>query len=177
MTVDPTTPEFSRPIELERVGDAELSRSVSATAEERARLARRLGIPSIERLEAEVKLRRERAGALLRLRGHMIAEVTQTCVVTLEPVHNRLVEDFTVLYGEVPAAAAIEMDPDAEEEVEPWPEGPLDVGEAIAQELSLALDPYPRAPGAAAPTGDEPDAVSEKVNPFAGLGKLRRKLT
>lgn len=177
MTTNPTIPEFSRLIELERVGESELSRRIEATAEERAALARRLGLPSIERLEAEVRLRRERAGAVLRLRGHLVAEVTQTCVVTLEPVHNRLAEDFTVLYGEVPATAAVDVDADADEVVEPWPEGALDVGEAVAQELSLALDPYPRAPGAGTAAGEAPAAVSEKVNPFAGLEKLRRRPT
>lgn len=171
-------PEFSRPIDLDRVGDTELVRDISATAAERAALARRLGLVAIERLEAQVRLRRERAGTVVRLAARLVAEVTQTCVVTLAPVHNRLAEDFTVLYGDTPRAAEIDLDAAAEEILEPWPAGALDVGEAVAQELALALDPYPRAPGAAIESPPaSPEAVPEKVNPFAGLEKLRRRLT
>lgn len=172
------TAEFSRPVNLDRVGDAELRRDIAATPEELVALARRFGIPGVERLEAQVRLRRERAGTVIRLTARMEAEVTQTCVVTLAPVHNRIAEAFTVLYGDVPAAAAVDVDGEAEEVVEPWPEGPLDIGESVAQELALALDPYPRAPGAAlAPAASESEAVPGKVNPFAQLDKMRRRPT
>jgi uncharacterized metal-binding protein YceD (DUF177 family) len=172
------TPEFSRPVDLDRVGDAEVVRDIAATPEECAALARRFGLVAIDRLAAQVRLRRERARTVLRLSGHLVAEVTQTCIVTLAPVHNRIAEDFTVLYGDMPDAAAVDMEPDADDALEPWPAGPLDIGEAVAQELSLALDPYPRAPGAALDPGpDQPGAVSSKVNPFAELAKLRRRLT
>lgn len=172
------TPEFSRLVDLDRVGDAEVVRDISATAEERAALARRLGLADLGILDAQVRLRRERAGSVLRVSGRLVAEVTQTCVVTLVPVQNRIVEEFTVLYGDVPASGAVDVDAEGDEALEPWPAGPLDIGEAVAQELSLALDPYPRAPGARLdPTPDQGGAVSKKVNPFGELAKLRRRLT
>jgi uncharacterized metal-binding protein YceD (DUF177 family) len=180
MTASAASPasEFSRLVDLDRVGDAEVVRDIAASPEECAALARRFGLVAIGRLEAQVRLRRERARTVLRVSGHLLAEVTQACVVTLAPVPNRIAEDFTILYGDVPAAAAVDMDPDPGDALEPWPAGPLDIGEAVAQELSLALDPYPRAPGAALdPGSDQAGAVSQKVNPFADLAKLRRRLT
>jgi hypothetical protein len=68
------------------------------------------------------------------------------------------------------------IDPDEELE-EPLPEGPLDLGELVAQEFAVALDPYPRAPGAAfTPTwGEDPAGVAAgeppegKIRPFADL--------
>jgi hypothetical protein len=69
---------------------------------------------------------------------------------------------------------------DDEEEVEPVVGGVIDVGEAFAEELGLALDPYPRAAGAALDAGaltphvslgSEPDASM----PFAALPEMREK--
>lgn len=178
MTADAGVPEFSRPIDLDRVGEGELRRDIAATPEECAALAKRFGIAAIGRLGARVRLRRERAGTVIRLSADIEAEVTQTCVVTLAPVQNRIQESFTLLYGDVPGGAAVDVEADEEDTVEPLPEGPLDIGEAVAQELALALDPYPKAPGAELePAWQAPDAVAEKVNPFAGLDKLRRRLT
>jgi hypothetical protein len=56
----------------------------------------------------------------------------------------------------------------AAELVEPLPSDILDIGEAVAQQLSLALDPYPRAPGAIA------GAPAERpVSPFAALARWK----
>jgi hypothetical protein len=48
--------------------------------------------------------------------------------------------------------------------------GIADLGEALAQQLSLALDPYPRTPGAELPDEYRADGAS---GPFAVLRKLR----
>ena len=42
---------------------------------------------------------------LLRLEGHLSAEVTQACVVSLEPVASRIEADFAVDYSLEPAPA------------------------------------------------------------------------
>lgn len=166
-------PEFSRPIDLARIGTVEMIHEISATAEEQAALARRFGLIGLHRLEARIGLRRALDGGLLHLVGHLAADVTQACVVTLEPVMNHIEEDFTVVYGQMPEESDVSVAVDGDGAYEPWPEGPLDIGEAVAQELSLALDPYPHAAGAALePGAAEPEAV-ERVNPFSVLAKLR----
>lgn len=171
----PTAPEFSRPIDLSRVGSVETAHDIAANAEERAALARRFGLLEVGRLEARVRLRRTRGGTALRLSGHLDADVTQACVVTLEPVQSHIAEDFTVLYGKAPTETEVTIDPDADSVIEPWPEGPLDIGEAVAQELGVALDPYPHAPDASLESAWRPDPGSEgPAKPFAELAKLRK---
>ncbi len=149
-------PEFSRPIARERLGGQVIVEEISATPHERAALARRFGLLGVDLLQATATIESTEGAegqGLLRLGGHLSAELSQACVVTLEPVANRVEEDFTLLYslepGPAPAAAVeVVVDPEAEEP-EPLGPGGLDLGEAVAQQLALALNPFPRAPGAA----------------------------
>lgn len=165
--------EFPRPVELARLGDAANRMTIEANAAERAALAKRFGVPAIDSLRAELELRRVRGGSAVKLTGHVAAEVTQSCVVTLEPVKQRVEEDFEVIYSDevTDEQSAIGAVSDIAWP-EPLPEGPLDVGEAVAEQLSLALDPYPRAPDVAL----EPRWTGEDgaAKPFAALGKLKK---
>ncbi len=167
------TVEFSRPVEIHRLGDSELVHKISATAEELTALARRFDILAIDRLEAKVTLRRMRAG--LKLAGRLDADVVQACVATTEPVPATVSHDFTVIYGDITESADVEIGLDDNDPVEPMPEGPLDIGEAVAQELALALDPYPRAAAAVVDQRwIEPESGAKRANPFAALSKLTK---
>jgi uncharacterized metal-binding protein YceD (DUF177 family) len=155
--------ELSRPVAIGRLTEEEVHPFV-ATPDERTGLARRFGLRAIDALAAEVRL--VPLGRSIRLDATLEAEVVQECVVTLQPVPSRLREHFTLLYGEG------STDPDDDAVVEPLSGETIDIGEAVAQQLSLALDPYPRAPGAALDrrwTG-EPEAES----PFAALARLSK---
>ena len=57
--------------------------------------------------------------------------------------------------------------------VEPAPGGVVDIGEAVAQQLSLALDPFPRAPGVAAPEAAAEAAGAQSA--FAALSRWKEK--
>jgi uncharacterized metal-binding protein YceD (DUF177 family) len=176
--VPTASPEFSRPIDIARIGSSEVVHDISADAGERAALAQRFGLLGMDRLEGRVRLRRTHGGTMVRLAAHFTAEVTQACVVSLEPVHNHVEDDFVILFGDAQPGQDVTVDPESEGDIEPFPDGPLDIGEAVAQELSLALDPYPHAPGAqveaAAPPDDAPEAPEPRVNPFAALEKLKK---
>lgn len=165
-------PEFSRPIRL-----APEPREVvlEATAAERDALAARFGILGIHALAARLMLRPE-PGGTIRARGTLSAEVEQACVVTLEPVRQRVEAaiDLRILgEGETPA----DEDPDSPDEIESQG-GTAELGEAVAEQLALALDPYPRAEGAELPDFDPPETPEpsppDRPNPFLGLAKLRR---
>lgn len=70
----------------------------------------------------------------------------------------------------VPAGEESEdADPEALDEI-PYTNGMLDLGEAAAEQLGLALDPYPRAPGAVLPEIED----DSDEGPFGALGALRR---
>ena len=166
--------EFSRPVDLKRLGDEEAMHAISATEAERAALADRFGLISIDSLEATLRLRRVRGGAAIKLSGTFSAALTQACVVTLEPVPQRLDEAFEVLYAKDTSVdeSGVGADP-ALDWPEPMPDGPLDLGEAVAQQLSLSLDPYPRAPGSELGSRIDGDST-ESRGPFAGLAALRK---
>ena len=100
--------------------------------------------------------------------------MTQQCVVTLEPVENDIEEHFLLRYTTDPVfAQSDEIVVDVEEEDTPEPvEGEaLDLGEALVQQLALALDPYPRKPGAEL---EWREGGEEETNPFAVLKQLKK---
>ncbi|HVM79785.1 MAG TPA: DUF177 domain-containing protein [Stellaceae bacterium] len=141
-----SAPEFSRPVELGRLGSLEAVYPIAATPAEREALARRFDLLALERLEAEIRLQRLARG-MVRLSGRFAAEVTQACVVSLEPVASNLAGEFTVLYGPGGSDETVVMDYESEL-IEPLEGSAIDIGEAVAQQLAVALDPYPRAAGA-----------------------------
>jgi uncharacterized metal-binding protein YceD (DUF177 family) len=113
---------------------------------------------------------------MIRLQAELDADVAQACVLTLDPVPVKLAERFTLLYSEDSEASEVTLD-GAAEPVEPIVGGVIDLGEAVAQQLSLALDPFPRAPNAAQPgreTASEALAAPTH-SPFQALAALRSK--
>ncbi|MGF1611617.1 MAG: DUF177 domain-containing protein [Kiloniellales bacterium] len=202
---NPKAVEFSRLVPRDRLLEGDGCHEIEARAEERQALARRFGLLALERLRAHLRLEpsESRGGerGLVRLTGRFEAELMQACVVSLEPVRSRLEGDFELLYslvpqgltgrsgewrpGPEPGAGEVVFGPD---EVEP-PElvGPagLDLGEAVAQQLALTIDPYPRAPGAVLEAAEWPpkgvrgsdDGGPEddvEAGPFAALRRLKR---
>jgi len=167
--------EFSRKIEIDRLPPSgEAVHELVAAEAERTALAWRFALLALDRFEARVTLLRL-AGGLLRLTGELSADVVQECVVTLEPVASRVEDRFILLYGhgqdergEVVLAGEAEL-------VEPIAGGTLDIGDAVAQQLSLALDPYPRAPTAPDVADVESDNGSGAASPFAALAKWKEK--
>ncbi len=157
--------EFSRPLMVERIGNAPLTVRVEAGAEECRALAARMGVPAVLALSCEFLLRRD-AAETIHAEGRLSARVIQVCVVTSDEFEAEITEPFTVRF--VPEGTeSEEIDVEAEDEV-PYAGKALDLGEAASEQLALALDPYPRQPGAALPEFDTPPA-----NPFAPLGALR----
>ena len=168
------TPEFSRPIRLEELSSRERTYDIEARDDERVALAKRFALQSIGRLSASVALKTEAAGRLVRLKARFEAEVVQTCVVTLDPAPARIVGEFEVLYDRTlgPQGREVMIDSGGVDVV-PLEGEALDIGEAVAEELSLSLDPYPRAPGAAVEA--ETAAPDGGHRPFEMLARLKAK--
>ena len=171
--------EFSRPMALDRVSATQHREEITATGKELAALAQRFGLLSLDRLSASFTLKRVRKD-LVRAKGRVSAELVQACVVTLDPIPAHIDEKFEVdfLEGVQPAVADIELDAEAAEAPEPVPHGWIDLGELAAEQLGLAIDPYPRKPDAEVPAEWKGDPVAapaavERPNPFAALEKLK----
>lgn len=162
-------PEFSRTIPVHDITAVpELTFEIEADEGERAALAARFGIVAIDRLTARLRARQGMTGDIL-VDGTLAAEVVQECVVTLEPVRERVVARFAQRFSYRPEAVDEESD---EDPPEPVVGDAIEVGEVVAQNVSLALDPYPRADGVAFDEGGDADAPS---GPFAALARLKTR--
>jgi len=161
------TPEFPHPLVLAHVPAAGQRLVLEADAAQCAALARRMGILAVHALRAELDLRPIEEGRIA-VTGRLAAEVEQECVVSLEPVRQSVAEEFA--WRLLPDGVEASDGDDDPDDIE-GPGGVVDLGEAVAQQLSLALDPYPRAPGAVRPDDPGDDGAH---GPFAALAKLRR---
>ncbi len=171
--------ELSRPLAIDTVDNDGTTMTVEADVEERKALAARFRIPTVERLTAEVVIRAHAAGQLYLARGHLTAEVVQSCVVSLEPVPARVEERFAATFHTADAPITEELaetglDADVDwDDPEPVENGVIDVGELVAQHLSLALDPYPRASGVSM-EGILASGAERRDTPFAVLKSLKQ---
>jgi uncharacterized metal-binding protein YceD (DUF177 family) len=174
-------PEFSRPYRIDTLGSAARQVEIGAEAPERAALARRFGLVSVDRLTAQAALSRN--GETVTARGQMSAAVVQSCVASGDPVEATVDEDFAIEFRPHPESAGPEEEVELSEgelDVVFYDGGAIDLGEAVAETLSLALDPFPRSAEAEAvlrqagvKTEEEAQAQS---NPFAALGALKDKM-
>lgn len=169
------TPEFSRPVEVGKIPARGMEMSITANAKECTALARRLGVLELRSLAAGLELQHAESG-MIAATGEFTAEAVQQCVVTLEPVPVRIRARLNGLF--VPENSLPAEDDRAEitdilaEEPEPIVNGMIDLGELAVQHLALALDPYPRKPGAAVDFQPPSEEAERHQNPFSGLEKL-----
>src|SRR6202521_4479475 len=136
-------PEFSRLVRLDRLGSQPFRQRIEATPQEREKLSQRFDLLSLDRLTAAVDLYRQSA-EVVRLEASFEAEFVQSCVFTLDPVPGAISDHFSLVYGP----------PEVEPEEIAWGRDDaafellaadaIDIGEAVAQELSLGLPVLPR---------------------------------
>jgi uncharacterized metal-binding protein YceD (DUF177 family) len=170
-------PPFSMNFDLASLGDAEKTVTLSPSAAERAAIAAWAGIDALDAFSARVTVRRAGDDAY-NLAGTFAADVTQSCVVTLEPVRAHLEGEFERHYRVLPPRARRRAEPDdaavagGGDEEEILESGMTDLAQPVLEDFVLAIDPYPRAPGAAFETSTDPN---KPANPFAVLEKLKGK--
>ena len=91
--------EFSRPVQVEKLGLQGFSQNIKPRPEELAALAERLKIDRLDSLNAEISLNLLPNNDVV-MEGRFSAHVIQTCVVTLDPVESDISSEFTVTYSE-----------------------------------------------------------------------------
>lgn len=173
MTMSEADPnEFVRVIRLEGARPPRVRFAIEATPTECAALAKRFGLVQLDRLAAKGQAELG-SGGQWRLTGSLTASVVQSCVVSLDPVPAEVSDSFELDF-------TVQSDKDDEDgevdltvgDAEPLPpDGRLDVGEITAQQLSLALDPFPRKPGVQWEETPVPEEgkPEDRVQPFKGL--------
>lgn len=183
MAPDSSAP-LSHPLRVEAIKPRGTQLTVTATGEALARIAEALDLASLESLEARYELSRN--GERVKLAGEIAAELHQTCIVTLDPFPVSLKVPVKLDFApEAEALAAAERGQSRDEHgeidleillneedpPEPIVGGVIDLGAITVEFLSLALDPYPRKPGA---SFDRELGETEDESPFAVLAKLKR---
>ena len=157
--------EFSRLVRVEPLPRDGLSHEIEANEAERAALARLNNLPGIARLTARFRITKWRRG--VEVEGELSAQVTQTCVVSLEPFEAEIDEPIEVKFlPEDATAPAPGPDDDAPDRLV---DGKIDLGALASEFLTLALDPYPRKPGVAF---EAPSDATGRESPFDGLRAL-----
>ncbi len=181
--------EFSRPVDLNNIPAKGRHLKFQATDEETSALVQRYAVQGLDGLIAECDIIPARKGEF-KLKAIFKANILQACGISLDPVSEAITGEFTLALRQPPRQftgqkqqEGPEIDFDFEEEdFEILKSNMIDVGEMIAQHLSLEINPYPRSPDA---TGkelgqkiiQEEDLVSdpEKVNPFDVLKSIKHK--
>jgi uncharacterized metal-binding protein YceD (DUF177 family) len=178
--------EIERIIDLDRMGPNGTALEIAASDSERAALAKRFGFLGLPAFSARVTVDR-RPGGQVVVEGRLRGRIVQACILTLDPVTQDLDEAFRIVFKQ---DLAEERDPESGEALvsahtdapEPLTGNQLDVGEIVAEQLSLAADPYPRKQGVKLedvlpkPRKEGRHGRQEqRRHPFAGLAALRDK--
>lgn len=163
---------FGHKVALDRVRDGERIELV-ADEEERTAIAKRLGLPSLDRLDAHATLARD--GDRIRATGRLRASLEQSCIATGSPVAEHVDEPFEVVFVPEPG----EGRPDEEIKLGAadcdtvfYEGGAIDLGSAVADSLALSIDPYPRSPDAEDALREAGVMSEAEAGPFGGLAKL-----
>jgi hypothetical protein len=143
-------------------------------ADARREIAKILNLVSLDSLDAEIFLRPWMDGA--EISGLIRARVTQVCSVSAdefeEPVEARF--SLRVLPADSENTSPDEhgdlaLDPEGDDPPDVLEAETIDVSAYVVEHLALALDPFPRKPGAVF----QPPAEPVDLSPFAALKALK----
>lgn len=168
-----SAPEFSRPVDVRQAEGA--GPHLVADAVECEALARRFGLVAIDRLEASLLL--TRAGRNVEAHGKLRAAIVQACAISGEDM--AVVIDEPLFFRFVPEASRsaseeeIELDARACDEIE-YCGTHIDLGEAAAQSLALAIDPYLAGPEAEKARQKAGLLAEDETGPFSALAALKK---
>ena len=170
----PASPPLERIYNLGRLARAGDEVNIAAKPDELLRIAQWAEVRSLNALTARVSLQKL-SPERFDYEAEMRAEVTQDCVVTLEPVHSLIERKVRreLHYAEAELLAGeISVDAGADDVREEIPTLHYDLAAPLLEELALAIDPYPRAHGVTfSPPSDED---GEPESPFAVLKNLKK---
>ena len=164
-------PEFSRPVDVRGIGDEPVR--IEADQAEREALARRFDLVSIERLEATVTF--DVDGAKVDAAGTLEADVVQSCAVSGDDLSVAIREPLVLRF--VPETPILEEEIELEEadlDEIPYSGTTFDLGEAVAQSLALAIDPFATGPDADRVRREKGLSDEAASGPFAALAALKK---
>lgn len=166
--------EFSYLIKSGQIKDQAHEYRISADESQRQALAKRFDLVEIARLEGCFRLQHEHSG-IIAARLKLYADITQICVVTLDPFSEHIEDAVDLRFVPAPMLNRLADASDDEEEIAldsfdspdeiAYEHDQIDLGAVLSEQLALVLNPYPRKPGAALPD----TATDTPPHPFAAL--------
>lgn len=184
---------WSHIIQAHLAGTEIKSVTIQPDAKQLEALAKHYDINAINNLKADLNFKREQGGLVIHVSGRFSADIEQTCVVSLEPMHSHIEEDFEAWYGDMEQAVSftkVKHQKEAQrqhgeapivaekDDPEPIENGRLDLGDIVMQFVSLSIDPFPQKEGVELGEGEVPaikEAAPERKNPFAKLQEWKDK--
>ena len=167
---------FSRVVRIDHLPREGQAMTIEANPAEREELALFYRLPAVTALTATLRVDPWGKGGA-RVTGAVHGELTQVCIVSIEPFPATVDEDVDVRFAPPTAAKSGSMATEEtltfsladEDDPDPVIDGKIDLGALTAEFFALGLDPYPRKPGAVL---DEERTNSEPIDsPFAGLAQ------
>jgi hypothetical protein len=170
------------PVILAQIPDTGLHRKLEASAAELQAIAEVGGLREVLSAEASFDVV-PKSGGRVQVTGQVRARIGQTCVVTLDPIESEIEEGVDLTFApEAEVRRMADLIEEGQDDAEP-PEvidppeaivnGMIDLGRIATDALYLAVDPYPRKPGAVFET--EVVAPDPEDHPFAALKALQDK--
>jgi Large ribosomal RNA subunit accumulation protein YceD len=166
------------PVVVAQIPEVGLHRDIEADQPTRKAMADVAGLREILSASASLDVM-PKGGGRFHVAGRVRARVGQTCVVTLDPIENDIDEPIDLIFAppeQIPELSDLVDDAaESEEEIpdppEPIVNGIIDLGRLATDALFLAIDPYPRKPGAVFEPRVEADDPED--HPFAALKALK----
>jgi len=166
------------PVAVAQIPETGLHRDIEADQAIRNAVADVGGLREVLSLQASFDVTPVRGGRF-HVAGRVRARIGQTCVVTLEEMETDIDEPVDLIFAppeQIPQMAALADEAEAGDEETPDPPEPIengliDLGRVATDALYLAVDPYPRKPGAVFDPVVE--AADPEDHPFAALKALK----
>lgn len=170
----PASLPFSHMVEIAHL-HAPLAIRLVPDEASRAAIARFAGLEAVRNFVAELDVAPMPDGSI-RVTGRLEADVRPVCVVSLEAFDERIDAPIEAQFASADVAAKLaRAAEEAEDESFELPDeildGRIDLGALAVEFLILALDPYPRKPGA----HFAPVQNAAPVSPFEKLKDLKLK--
>ncbi len=156
---------------------------IEADEAQRVALAQSYELQAVHSFRAHVTVVPGTRGSL-EVEGRVSARIVQTCVVSLQPVEEKVDETFSLRFvraadapDEPKPGSELLIDPDAEDPPEVLDGSGLDLGAVVEEAFALGINPYPRADGAALPVDIADAGDEDEKSPFAALKGLKPRLS
>jgi hypothetical protein len=157
---------------------------IEADARQREALAETHSLLSVEKFRSELLVTQWKRNGV-KVSGHVQADVTQECVMTLDPLQARIDETVEGLFlpedsklGRLgfEGGGEIHLDAEGPDSPETFAGDTIDVGALAEEFFGLGIDPYPRKPGAELTRDGDGEPASEPEGPLQEkLRQLKRK--